>query len=461
MKSTISWLVLSFLIIHSASPNIALCDVASKGIAGRSTSEINQFLSFFTNSPSKHETLQAIESNWKPEYAVLLIEVAYLLRDPITPEIIHTLERKTGQDFGYAFNSWYEWLWNKEQTLIPDYDSFKAQLYRPIDPRFTTYFLDRGKTSTIRLDEMRWGGVKQDGIPPLRSPHMLDANQASYLDDDDIVFGIEINGDARAYPKRILAWHEMFVDTVGGVPVAGVYCTLCGTVILYKTRHNGIDHQLGTSGFLYRSNKLMYDKATQSLWSTMEGKPVLGPLVGKGIELEYFSVVTTKWGEWEKRHPETKVLDIETGFIRNYDEGAAYRDYFATDDLMFNTPFNNEALHNKDEILALRHPDYPDDQLAIAVEFLEDNPVYVNKIGNMDLIVLTDKSGGNRAYVTAGNVFRIYDQETTAIDSSGSTWKVTEKNLIAEDGRTLERLPSFRAFWFGWYAAFPGTRLVK
>lgn len=227
-----------------------------------STSEIDRFLSFFTNSSSKSETLQAIESNWKPEYEVLLIEVAYLLRDPISAEIIRTLEKKTNQDFGRNFNSWYAWLWNKEQKILPDYDYFKARLYRPIDPRFEKYFLDRGHTSSIRLDEIRWGGVKQDEIPPLRSPHMLEADEASYLDDDDIVFGIDANGDVRAYPKRILAWHEMFVDTVCGIPVAGVSCTLCGTVILYKAWHNGIHHQLGTSGFLYRSNKLMYDKAT-------------------------------------------------------------------------------------------------------------------------------------------------------------------------------------------------------
>ena len=87
----------------------------------------------------------------------------------------------------------------------------------------------------------------------------------------------------------------MFVDTVGGVPVAGVYCTLCGTVILFHTRHEGVLHRLGTSGFLYRSNKLMYDQATQSLWSTMQGTPVVGPLAGNDIVLERGSVVTTTW----------------------------------------------------------------------------------------------------------------------------------------------------------------------
>ncbi|MEP1140266.1 MAG: DUF3179 domain-containing (seleno)protein [Balneola sp.] len=142
----------------------------------------------------------------------------------------------------------------------------------------------------MRLDEIRWGGVRQDGIPPLRDPKMISAKEADYLGDKDVVFGIEVNGDVRAYPKRILAWHEMFVDEVGGEKLAGVYCTLCGTAILFKTEHEGVNHEIGTSGFLYRSNKLMYDKATQSLWNTLQGKPVVGPLVGKGIRLEHLSV---------------------------------------------------------------------------------------------------------------------------------------------------------------------------
>lgn len=461
MNTTMRCLAFFFLTFIPAAGGTPFHDPASKTNAVLSTSEIDLFLSFFTNSSSKNETLQTIERNWKPEYEVLLIEVAYLLRDPISDKIIRTLEKKTKQDFRYDFNSWYAWLWNKEQKTLPDYDNFKARLYRPIDPRFEEYFLNRGTTSSIRLDEIRWGGVKQDGIPPLRSPRMLAANDAGYLDDNDTVFGIEIHGDVRAYPKRILAWHEMFVDTVGGIPVAGVYCTLCGTVILYKTRHNGIDHQLGTSGFLYRSNKLMYDRATRSLWSTMEGTPVVGPLAGKGIELEYFSVVTTTWKEWKRRHPETNVLDIETGFVRDYDEGAAYRDYFSTDELMFNTPFNNKSLRNKDEILALRHPDYPNDPLALSVNYLKNNPVHADRIGEIHLVVLTDKSGANRVYRTGGSKFLAYDQQDKAIDSTGTPWRVTERNLVAADGRTLERLPSHRAFWFGWYAAFPHTRLVK
>ena len=117
--------------------------------------------------------------------------------------------------------------------------NFKAEFYKEIDEDFARYFEGRAEQARIRLDEVRWGGVLQDGIPPLRNPKMLNVKQAKFMGDDDIVFGIEVNGDVRAYPKRILAWHEMFTDTVGNVDVTGVYCTLCGTFILYDSVHAG------------------------------------------------------------------------------------------------------------------------------------------------------------------------------------------------------------------------------
>ena len=290
---------------------------------------------------------------------------------------------------------------------------------------------------------------------------MLNADEADYLDDDNIVFGIEINGDARAYPKRILAWHEMFTDTIGGVDIAGVYCTLCGTVIPYKTNHKGKQYLLGTSGFLYRSNKLMYDQATQSLWSTTRGTPVLGPLVDQGIELEFESVVTTTWKAWRERHPKTTVLSLQTGHYRDYGEGVAYADYFNTDQLMFNTPFTDKRLANKQEVLALRFPASPDQQLAIDTDFLSKHSVYENRIGQQRFVVLTDDSGANRVYDPKNVNFTDYDGKNTVTDDQQRTWVLSESWLEAADGTRLSRLPYHRAFWFGWRAAFPETRLIQ
>lgn len=289
---------------------------------------------------------------------------------------------------------------------------------------------------------------------------MILAKEAKYLGNEDIVFGIEVNGDVRAYPKRIMAWHEMFVDKVGETPVAGVYCTLCGSMILYKTDHNNVNHALGTSGFLYQSNKLMYDKKTPSLWNTLWGRPVVGELADKDIELERMSGVTTTWREWKKRHPGTKVLSLDTGHKRDYSEGAAYREYFATDELMFNVPKLDKRLKNKDEVLGLVFSQYPDKPIAISIDYLSKNQIYHNNIRDLEFVVLTDKSGAARVCEAKGVKFQSWDQDSSATDVNGNKWALSESKLESSDGRVLYRLPAHRAFWFGWYSAYSNTDLI-
>lgn len=441
---------------------LALILALSAPTLAGSSSEPTDFLKLLAgDTGSRKAALKRIGAAWEPGAAVMLLETLNFVRDPEVSEAAQRLlETRTGQKFGYDIQQWYEWLWNQEIEPHPRYAEFKSSLYRNIDPLFGGYFSNE-RVTRIRLDEVRWGGVRQDGIPPLRNPAMIPAGEASYLADSDIVFGIEVEGEARAYPKRILGWHEMFVDTVAGVPVAGVYCTLCGTVILYDTQIEGVNHQLGTSGFLFRANKLMYDQATQSLWNTIWGEPVIGPLAESGIQLPRRSVVTTTWGEWRKRHPETTVLALDTGFPRDYSEGAAYREYFESDELMFNTPFRDNRLKNKDEVLALVLPEAPQDTLAISQAFLVENPVYHDRIGETELVVLTDRSGGNRVYATNGVRFESWDRDDRATDSTGAIWTLSESALENADGQRLGRLPSQRAFWFGWLGSYPQTRLVK
>ena len=403
--------------------------------------------------------LKKIEQNWEPAYTPLAIEMMSLARQDLAYPLAAILQSKTGQKFGLDTNLWFSWWWQQDIKPVENYASFKSELYELIDEKFGGYFaIDR--PARIRLDEVRWGGVKQDGIPPLRTPKMISADKASYLGEDNIVFGIKINGDARAYPKRILAWHEMFIDDIGGENFAGVYCTLCGAVILYKTEFEGVKHALGTSGFLYRSNKLMYDQSTQSLWNTTWGEPVIGPLANDSIKLERSYLVTTTWGEWKRRHPDTRVLSLDTGYDRDYGEGVAYADYFSRDDLMFSISTTDQRLKNKDEILALTFPAHTEKTMAISADFLLDNPVYKNSLGGVEFVVLTDNSGANRVYQTGSTSFEEYDRGNIARDSEGNLWTLTEDSLSFGD-ESLQRLPAHRAFWFGWHSAHPDTHLVK
>lgn len=180
------------------------------------------YLHLLEHPSSYSQVSKELEKRWKLSHATLVLETLRFSGDFIVNEgLTSLLSKKTKQTHPNS-TAWKKWLWAQDYTPLPTYPEFKAELYRKIDPKFDAYFKNDRK-STIRLDQVEWGGVRQDGIPPLRSPNMIPAAEADYLAPTDIVFGIEVNGEYRAYPNRILAWHEMFVDTIQGVPLAGVY----------------------------------------------------------------------------------------------------------------------------------------------------------------------------------------------------------------------------------------------
>ena len=403
------------------------------------------------NDSQARAAMGQLEESWDDGLAVVILEALFSIPPERRGRVMGLLSSKTGQSFQDR-NDWFAWYWNQDKRPPAWYSTFKGHFYAGIDPSFKKYFEGNPK-AIIDLTEIRWGGVRRDGIPPLDHPKMLKVEEASYLADTDVVFGIVNKGDARAYPKRILAWHEMFRDEIGGDSIAGVYCTLCGTMIPYLAE----DFVIGTSGFLYRSNKLMYDLKTRSMWSTTDGRPVVGELVDKGIKLKSIAVVTTTWGEWKRRHPDTTVLSLETGHKRDYGEGVAYSDYFSTDELMFNTPKTDPRLLNKAEVLL---PGFSGDPLAIDSSFLEKNPVYHDRKGDTDFVVLTDNSGANRIYESKDLKFSNYADDKV-VDQNGKQWKVLTDRLQGDGQDVLKRLPAHRAFWFGWYAAHPDTKLVK
>ena len=168
------------------------------------------------------QQISKIDDRWDDQYATMLVEVARFASPETSTHVLDLLKEKTGHTFDGDFNAWHQWSSAKNYQLHPDYARFKALLYEMIDPRFADFFQETS-TPLIRLDEIQWGSVRVDGIPPLKNPKMLNANSADYLGDENVVFGLSINGDERCYPKRILAWHEMFEDTIGGVPICGAY----------------------------------------------------------------------------------------------------------------------------------------------------------------------------------------------------------------------------------------------
>ena len=382
-----------------------------------------------------------------------LIAMLFWLEDPIHPDIVTVLTTLIGSSAGPG---WFDWMvWQQDHPEFPAHSGFAAllaDLYVGLDPQFSR-FLRPDIAHDIRLEEITWGGVKVDGIPALDDPARLLAADASYLNPDDVVFGAVIGGQARAYPMRIIAWHEMVNDVLGGVPVSLAYCTLCGAAILFDGRVAGRDAPLrfGSSGLLFRSNKLMYDRATDSLWNQFTGRPVLGSLVGSGVQLAPLALVTTDWQSWKAAHPETTVLSLATGVTRDYAPGVAYRSYFASPKLAFPAALGDQRHAPKDKVFGLRLPGgvkaYPLDRFA-------GGAVINDRVG-LQNVVLIGHAAREEVRAYARDTMEFSAAGPGAIQAGGVIWHVSETELRGPDGRSLARLPGHIAYWFAWAGYFP------
>jgi hypothetical protein len=189
------WLACSASMAFSVTPTATL-KPAQPATAAPQPSPRHAFLplSVFTAALDKDEAkaiaaLSRIEQNWHESSAALLIEIVYRVPNRrALVKLVAIIEKATAIAFDGDVNAWYDWLWSADRVVHPDYAAFKSALLSPIDPRFKEYF-DNRPQALIRLDEIRWGGVRRDGIPPLKNPKMIAAKEATWLGDDHIVFG--------------------------------------------------------------------------------------------------------------------------------------------------------------------------------------------------------------------------------------------------------------------------------
>jgi hypothetical protein len=203
--------------------------------------------------------------------------------------------------------------------------------------------------SSVPAQEILPGGPPRDGIPALLAPNVVAAPQADWGPDQPVI-GVSVNGEARAYPIALLVWHELVNDTLGGSAILVSYCPLCGTAMVFDRELGERPSTFGVSGLLYRSDLLLYDRETESLWSQILGAAVTGPLVGTRLEL--VRAEQTRWGDWRERHPSTTVLSRETGHRRDYDR-SPYGDYATSSELYFRASFD-PRYHPKTPTLGMR-----------------------------------------------------------------------------------------------------------
>ncbi len=230
---------------------------------------------------------------------------------------------------------------------------------------------------------------------------------------------------------------------------------------MYDSELNGEDVTFGTSGFLYQNNKLMYDRHTNSLWHSLTGEPVVGELVGSGLVLDRYPVTVTSWAEWIDKHPETTVVDIDTGFNRRYldpaEQGSAYFEYKASPTAMFPTFGVDGRLPEKSSVVGIVDAG---DSLAFPVDVILSERVINATVGGLDVVVVGHPlTGVLGVYDSGGSDFSASGEPRSIVDASGDIWAVGDDLLTADDGRSLARLPARELFWFAWAAFFPGTKV--
>jgi hypothetical protein len=383
----------------------------------------------------------------------------------------------TGQPLGGDWAAWVRWYAGRgDLTPPPGFTGWKGALLGRIDPRFAELLRD-GQPARIRVEEIVWGGVAYEGIPALDQPRAVPAAEATWLDPEEPVFGVALGGAARAYPLRILDWHELANDELGGVAIALAYCTLCGSGIVYRAEaSDGRRYDFGSSGLLYRSNKLMVDRQTRSLWSQLRGRAVIGPAAAGEVALAALPSVIARWRDWRAAHPESDVLSLETGHARRYEPGAAYGDDFASERTMFPVRLERAELPAKTRVFGLRRGDaaraWPLAELAragVVNDALAGEGVVL--VAPRGAITAAGESlrGGParwdagaevRAYARGAERFSGVEGEALR-DAAGERWRVAEDALLGPGGRRLDRLPGIHAYWFAWAGAHPATELWR
>jgi hypothetical protein len=320
--------------------------------------------------------------------------------------------------------------------------------------------------SIVPRDEILDGGPGPDGIPPLETPQFVRNSSAIDLDPAELVVGVKIGDDIRAYPHNIMNWHEVVNDqyTVNGASERATlsYCPLTGSAVLWKSFMETNDETYGTSGLLYNSNLVMYDRASTGLWSQMQEQSIRGPEVTRIPDR--LQVVETTWGTWKAMYPATLLLSEDTGFSRNY-QAYPYGTYREDQRLLF--PANNsddDRLHRKERVLGINVGTdtrvYPVANFSANVEVINDT------VGDMQVVV----AGSNG--LNFGVVFNRELEDCTVLDftavqdklpvvmrdNEGNEWDVFGVAVSgARTGEQLQKTNSYVAYWFAWTAFFPGA----
>ncbi len=323
---------------------------------------------------------------------------------------------------GLAFAGWYSWNTRGDWYTLID-SSYGDELDRVLE-RFDY------DHPTIPVDMIVVGVKGENGIPPLTSPKIVSSAEVNFLQHDDRVIGVSIKGLSRAYPLKIIVWHEVVNDQLKDIPISVTYCPLCDSVAAFDRRSSNGTREFAASGLLYNNNVLLYSRSggeERNLWSQLKVEGVTGS--SSGLPLSTIPVEYTTWKDWKDRHPDTDVLSLQTGYDRNYNVNP-YREYHQNLETLRieSEPIApTDILYQKSRVLGVWNPA---EQKAIAFPLL----VFAEEGGPATTV---EKTIGTRKVTIA------YNPEAKSL-----------RVVKADEG-----LQWMYSYWFGWYAFFPHTEI--
>jgi hypothetical protein len=329
------------------------------------------------------------------------------------------------------------------------------------------------RRALVPLEDIRPGGPPPDGIPPIDRPAFVSPAAAdAWLDPREPVLALEINGDARAYPLRILLWHEIVNDTVGGTPVTVTFCPLCNSGLAFDRRLAGRTYDFGTSGRLYKSDLVMYDRQTHSLWAQMEGRAIVGDLAGKRLAI--LPANTVAYQDWKAAHPSGKVLSTRTGHARDYGANP-YPSYDSPDrqPFLFDGTLD-PRLPPMERVVGIA---VGDTARAYPFSVLAQRRVVTDRMGAQAVVVFYQPGAlsaldqaailRSRAVGATGVFDPAVDGRTLSFEAAadgfrdretGTTWNLLGHGVRGPlAGKRLRPIVHVDAFWFAWAAFHPGT----
>jgi hypothetical protein len=316
--------------------------------------------------------------------------------------------------------------------------------------------------SIVPLDQIVSGGPPPDGIPSIDNPKFISVQEASkFLEDSELVLGLNINGDIRAYPLQILVWHEIVNDEIGSIPVAVTYCPLCFTnQVFNRTIDDGQEVvEFGTSGKLYNSNLVMYDRTSKSLWSQAMAEGIVGKYAGTKLERVPFDVAY--WKEWKQLYPDSKILSRDTGSNRPYGVDP-YGDYYTNSDVLFPISNRDDRLGLKEIVVGFENKGQ---YKAYKLQEIEDNKVINDQVNGKSITLFSSYPFMIRAYdpIAEGQILEFtYNPKSKNFldEQTGSEWNFEGKAISGQmKGKQLTRLPFDEGFWFEWVAFHPKTEI--